>query len=69
MYKPLNIGNFDFCENSLDMSYEQLIENIFKSEKSPIKNFSFNKSQKLELIDAQFEIFEKYYCINKKITV
>lgn len=69
MDKPLNIGNFDFCENSLDMSSEQLIENIFKSEKSPIKNFPFNKSQKLELIDAQFEIFELAKLNKAKVSI
>lgn len=69
MDKPLNIGNFDFCENSLDISSEQLIENIFKSEKSPIKNFPFNKSQKLELIDAQFEIFELAKLNKAKVSI
>lgn len=69
MDKPLNIGNFDFCENSLDISSEQLIEHIFKSEKSPIKNFPFNKSQKLELIDAQYEIFELAKLNKAKVSI
>lgn len=58
MYGLLNIGNFDFSESTESQSSEQLTEHIFKSDDSSIKDFPLSKLQRLEIIDAQYEIFE-----------
>ncbi len=55
----LILGDFDFYKNLENLNCEQLIEDIFRSETSLIKDFPLSKLQRLEIIDAQYEIFER----------
>lgn len=65
----LNLGNFDFCKNLENIDSEQLIEDIFKSETSLIKDFPLSKLQRLEIIDAQYEIFELAKLNEAKVSI
>ena len=60
MENLINIGTFDFSENSSekDVDTEELTENLFQNDKYFISSLPLVKTQKMNLIDAQYAIFE-----------
>ncbi len=60
MENLINIGVFDFSENSSeqDIDIEELTENLFQDDKCFINSLPLAKMQKINLIDAQYAIFE-----------